>query len=55
MVHADAEPARERTFTHSRFEHLQQVWEWCCAQEGTVVTDASPWAYLHKHMLMIGP
>ena len=23
--------------------------------EGTVITDASPWAYYHKHMLSIAP
>ena len=31
------------------------MWSNCCAKEGTVVTDASPWAYYFKHYLLIPP
>ena len=31
------------------------MWSHCCAKEGTIVTDASPWAYYFKHSLLIPP
>ena len=31
------------------------MWSNCCAKEGTIVTDASPWAYYFKHSLLIPP
>ena len=30
-------------------------WRTCCAQAGTVVTDAAPWPYFRKYLLHIAP
>ena len=55
VLHRTHEDPRSRQFDPALFEGLVAAWKEACATEGTIVTDASPWAYYHKYLLRIAP
>ena len=55
VMHRPAQTSSAIGFCSSYFHQLVKVWQECCQHQSTIITDASPWKYYFKYMLLIAP